>query len=402
MVKAAVLGYGTVGSGVVQVIEENSDVIAAHGVDMHVKYILDLRDFPGDKYESLVTHDFEDIIKDDEVKVVCEAMGGVEPAFTFSKRALEAGKSVCTSNKELVAAKGAELMRIAKENNANYLFEASVGGGIPILRTINDALTAERIECVKGILNGTTNYILTKMEREGADFDVVLKEAQDKGYAERNPEADVEGHDACRKMAILVSLISHRRADWEQIRTEGITKVTPVDFKYAHKLGRTIKLIAMCQKTDKGFYAIVSPRMIDKDDPINCAQDVFNAVLVRSDMLDDSLYYGRGAGKLPTASAVVGDAVELAKHVGEHFSSGWSEEAENLVDIDSVEFSYFVRLGGSFADRRDELAASFGEVSEVNAGVEGEFGVITKPVSEGSFRAAYEKLADTKGYIRIG
>ena len=292
MIKAAVLGYGTVGSGIVSVIENNADVIREHGVDMSVKYILDLRDFPGDPFEDRIVHDFEQILADNEVKIICEAMGGIEPAFTFSKRAMEAGKSVCTSNKELVAAKGAELMKTAKENNVNYLFEASVGGGIPILRTLNDALTADRIESIDGILNGTTNYILTKMEQEGADFDAVLKEAQEKGYAERNPEADIEGYDACRKTAILVSLISHKSANWEDIRTEGITKISPVDFEYAHVLGRTIKLICSLWKTENGYGAIVSPRMIDKDNPINCAQGVFNAILVHSDMLDDSLYYG--------------------------------------------------------------------------------------------------------------
>ncbi|MCR5208796.1 MAG: homoserine dehydrogenase [Lachnospiraceae bacterium] len=401
MVKAAVLGYGTVGSGIVEVIEKNADVIAAHGVDMHVKYILDLRDFPGDPFEKLVVHDIETILADDEVKVVCEAMGGVEPAFTFSKRAMEAGKSVCTSNKELVAAKGDELMKIAKENNVNYLFEASVGGGIPIIRTLNDALTAERIESIQGILNGTTNYILTKMEREGADFDGVLKEAQEKGYAERNPEADIEGYDACRKIAILVSVISHKKADWEKVRTEGITKITPEDFRYAHKLGRTIKLIAMCEKKGDGYYAMVSPRMIKQDNPINAAQDVFNAVLVHSDMLDDSLYYGRGAGKLPTASAVVGDAIEEARHIGEHFSAGWTSEEAKLLDIDTYKTSYFVRLKGAAADRKAELEGAFSKFELVDAGIDGEFGIVTGELEEGAFLKAFGSLKDATGYIRL-
>ncbi len=401
MIKAAVLGYGTVGSGIVSVIENNADVIAAHGVDMHVKYILDLRDFPGDPFEKLVVHDFDQILNDDEVKIVCEAMGGTEPAFTFSKKAMEAGKSVCTSNKELVAAKGAELMEIAKKNNVNYLFEASVGGGIPILRTLNDALTAERIESIQGILNGTTNYILTKMEKEGADFDAVLKEAQEKGYAERNPEADIEGYDACRKIAIIVSLISHKRADWEQIHTEGITKISSVDFKYAHKLGRTIKLIAACHKTEKGYAAIVSPRMIDKENPINCAQGVFNAVLVHSDMLDDSLYYGRGAGKLPTASAVVGDAVELARHLGDHFSAGWSAEEVALDPVEDSEFEYFVRCKGAFSDNEAALKAAFGFVKPVDASEAGEFGFTTSLMKEGSFMNAYNALDGKLNYIRL-
>ncbi len=399
MIKAAVLGYGTVGSGIVSVIENNADVIREHGVDMGVKYILDLRDFPGDPFEDRIVHDFEQILADDEVKIICEAMGGIEPAFTFSKRAMEAGKSVCTSNKELVAAKGAELMKTAKENNVNYLFEASVGGGIPILRTLNDALTADRIESIDGILNGTTNYILTKMEQEGADFDAVLKEAQEKGYAERNPEADIEGYDACRKTAILVSLISHKSANWEDIRTEGITKISPVDFEYAHVLGRTIKLICSLWKTENGYGAIVSPRMIDKDNPINCAQGVFNAILVHSDMLDDSLYYGRGAGRFPTASAVVGDAVELARHIGEHFSAGWSDEAVEFESPDNMTFNYLVRISGDKSTLKETV---FRNADIVDAGIEGETAFLTGDMKEGVFLSEYENLPNRISYIRLG
>ncbi|MDE6127806.1 MAG: homoserine dehydrogenase, partial [Lachnospiraceae bacterium] len=224
MIQAAVLGYGTVGSGVVEVIEKNADMVGRNaGEEIHVKYILDLRDFPGDPHEKDIIHDFNQIIEDDEVKIICETMGGVGAAYDFTKRALTAGKSVCTSNKELVAAHGPELLALAREHNCNYLFEASVGGGIPIIRPMKAALNAERIEAVTGILNGTTNYILTKMEKEGADFESVLKLAQDKGYAERNPEADVEGHDACRKIAILSSLMTGQNVDYRKIYTEGIT-----------------------------------------------------------------------------------------------------------------------------------------------------------------------------------
>ena len=233
MINVAVLGYGTVGSGVVEVIEQNKALVNKKSAEeLNVKYILDLRDFPGDPYENKVVHDVNVILNDDEVSIVCEVMGGVGAAYQFTKQALEKGKSVCTSNKELVAKHGPELLELAKANNCNYLFEASVGGGIPIIRPINDCLTAEKIESITGILNGTTNYILSKMEKEGADFADVLKEAQDKGYAERNPEADVEGHDACRKIAILSSLMMGKNVDSEKVFTEGITKITVDDYIY--------------------------------------------------------------------------------------------------------------------------------------------------------------------------
>ena len=245
MVNIAVLGYGTVGSGVVEVLHVNNQTIAGRaGEEIHVKYVLDLKEFPGTLVEDLIVHDFEQIVNDDEVKVVVEVMGGTDPAYTFVKRSLEAGKSVVTSNKALVAKHGSELLAIAKEKNVNFLFEASVGGGIPIIRSLNNALTGDEVEQITGILNGTTNYMMTKMFYDGADYDEVLKEAQDNGYAERNPEADVEGYDACRKIAILSSIISGKYVDFEDIYTEGITKITKTDMKYAKKLGMTIKLLA--------------------------------------------------------------------------------------------------------------------------------------------------------------
>ena len=238
MIQVAVLGYGTVGSGVVEVIEKNkAEINKKSGEELNIRYILDLRDFPGDPYEDKVVHDVELILNDPEVQIICETMGGLKPAYDFTRRALLAGKSVCTSNKELVAVHGPELIQIAHENKCNYLFEASVGGGIPIIRPLNYSLTAEKIDAITGILNGTTNYILSKMEKEGADFADVLKEAQEKGYAERNPEADVEGYDACRKIAILSSLMSGKNVKYEDIYTEGITKITSTDFTYAHAMG---------------------------------------------------------------------------------------------------------------------------------------------------------------------
>ena len=263
MIQIAVLGYGTVGSGVVEVIETNkADINKKAAQELEIKYILDLRDFPGDPYESKVVHDYSLILNDPEIEIICETMGGTKPAYEFTKKALLSGKSVCTSNKELVAAHGPELIKIAKENHCNYLFEASVGGGIPIIRPLNYSLTAERIDGITGILNGTTNYILTKMDRDGADFEAVLKEAQEKGYAERNPEADVEGYDACRKIAILSSLMCGKNVSYEDIYTEGITKISSADFKYAKQMNKSIKLLALSRDSEEGFFAMVAPFLI--------------------------------------------------------------------------------------------------------------------------------------------
>ena len=301
MIQIAVLGYGTVGSGVVEVINTNHDSINKRAEnEINIKYVLDLRDFPGDPVEKVLVHDYEVIANDPEVDIVVEVMGGVEPAYTFTKRALEAGKSVCTSNKELVARHGTELLAIAKEHGANYLFEASCGGGIPIIRPLNSSLTADEIDEVTGILNGTTNYIL-------ADYDTVLKEAQANGYAERNPEADVEGYDACRKIAILSSLAYGKEVNYEEVYTEGITKITAEDIKYATSMGTAIKLLATSRKVGNQYYAMVSPVMIDAKNPLYSVNGVFNAIFIHGNVLGDAMFYGSGAGKLPTASGPAAD-----------------------------------------------------------------------------------------------
>lgn len=386
MVKVAVLGYGTVGSGIVEVIKKNQEMVNKKaGEDVDVKYILDLRDFPGDPYEQLVVHDAEIILNDPEVAVVCEAMGGVEPAYTFSKRALLAGKSVCTSNKELVAKHGPELIRLARENQCNYLFEASVGGGIPIIRPINSSLTPEKIDSVTGILNGTTNYILTKMQAEGSDFAEVLKEAQEKGYAERNPEADVEGYDACRKIAILSSLVYGKHVNFEDIYTEGITKITTDDFKYAKKLGFSIKLLAKSKCVEDRYFAMVAPCMISKDNPLFGVNDVFNAVLVHGNTLGSTMYYGRGAGKLPTASAVVSDVIDCVKHLGKTVFCIWEEENLELADIKEDVRQFFVRAKGT---DQAAIEASFGKVTVVDACVADEIGFLTLKMSEKAYKEA--------------
>lgn len=392
MIHVAVLGYGTVGSGVVEVIERNKALVNKKACEeLNVKYILDLRDFPGDPYEAKVVHDVNVILNDPEVSIVCETMGGVKPAYDFTKNALLKGKSVCTSNKELVANHGPELLQIAKENNCNYLFEASVGGGIPIIRPINEALTAEKIESITGILNGTTNYILTKMQNDGAKYEDVLKRAQEKGYAERNPEADVEGYDACRKIAILSSLMVGKNVKYEDIYTEGITKITVDDFVYAKAMGKSIKLLAMSKSLEQGTLAMVSPCMIDSENPLYMVQNVFNAILVKGNMMGESMYYGKGAGKLATASAVVGDVIECARNMGRTLPIFWDAENEKLVDIAEVERAFFVRANMS---AKAEVMAAFagGEVVEV-AGRD-DFGYVTPVMKEKDFAAKYEALGD--------
>ncbi len=400
MIHVAVLGYGTVGSGVVEVIEKNkAEVNMKSGAELNVKYILDLRDFPGDPYEDKVVHDYEVILNDEEVSIICETMGGVRPAYDFTKKALLKGKSVCTSNKELVANHGPELISIAKENNCNYLFEASVGGGIPIIRPLNASLTAEKIVAVTGILNGTTNYILSKMENEGADFDAVLKVAQEKGYAERNPEADVEGYDACRKIAILSSLMHGKNVNYEKIYTEGITKITADDFAYAKAMGKSIKLLAMSKATEDGDIAMVSPFMIDSENPLRMVNGVFNAILVKGNMLGDSMYYGRGAGKLPTASAVVGDVIECARNQGRFLPCFWDAQEAVLADISEMKRSFFVRAraGGKAA-----LEAAFPGGTFVEPEGRTDIGYVTLPVKEKDFASKYAALGDIAyGRIRI-
>ena len=390
MIQVAVLGYGTVGSGVVEVIEKNKkEINKKSGEELNVKYILDLREFPGDPYENKVVHDVEMILRDPEIKIICETMGGINPAYDFTKRALLSGKSVCTSNKELVAAHGPELIRIAHANQCNYLFEASVGGGIPIIRPLNYSLTAEKIDAITGILNGTTNYILSKMEREGADFETVLKEAQEKGYAERNPEADVEGYDACRKIAILSSLMTGKNVNYEDIYTEGITKITATDFVYAKEMNKTVKLLAQSKEVDGKFYAMVSSFMIGKDHPLAMVNDVFNAVFVHGNMLGDSMYYGRGAGKLPTASAVVSDVVDCARHIGKVIMCFWDDETVKLTGIDEASRKFFVRVA---AEKEKEAIAVFGSMAVVEADVAGEFAFVTDAMTEKEFNEKAEKV----------
>ncbi len=387
----AILGYGTVGSGVYDVLTKNADIIASRvGTELKIKYVLDLREFPGDPVESVLVHDFKQVVNDPEVDIVVEVMGGVHPAYEFSKEAIEKGKSVCTSNKELVAKHGAELISLAKSKNCNYLFEASVGGGIPIIRQLIRSITADEIERIDGILNGTTNYMMTRMKNEGLAFDDVLKSAQDKGYAERNPAADIEGHDACRKIAILTSLAYGKQVDYEEIHTEGITKISDIDVEYSNKLGRAIKLLGSSERTAEGeVFAIVAPKMIKRENPLFMVDGVFNAILVEGNMLDEVMCYGKGAGKLPTASAVVSDVIDAAKHPGVSIPIIWSEEKLELGKFENMKNAFFFRVPASMKEAA--LAAVKAEVvlEDVH---DGEIGIVTPVMTEGEFEKAVKDL----------
>lgn len=392
MAKVAVLGYGTVGSGVVEILNTNAEsILKKAGESIEVKSVLDLRDFPGDPVQEKIVHDIDLIINDDEIDVVVEVMGGVEPAFTFVKRALEAGKSVCTSNKALVAAHGAELLAMAKKRSLNFMFEASVGGGIPIIRPLNQALTADEITKITGIMNGTTNYILTKMSNEGSSYQEVLKEAQELGYAERNPEADVEGYDACRKIAILTSLASGKTVNFEEVTTEGITKISNEDFKYVEKMGCVIKLLATSYRKDGKVYAITSPFLIDTTHPLYNVNGVLNGIYVNGNMVGDVMFFGAGAGKLPTASAVVGDIIDCVKHKGTNVMVIWDDEKLTLADTSEEERRFFVRVPADVTEAT--VKELFGDVNVVKAdGLDNEYGFVTGIMTEGKFAEAAAKV----------
>ena len=396
MVNIAVLGYGTVGSGVVEVINTNHNSINKRaGAEINIKYVLDLRDFPGDPVQEILVHDYEIIANDPEVDIVVEVMGGIEPAYTFVKRALEAGKSVCTSNKALVAKHGPELMEIARQKDINFLFEASCGGGIPIIRALNSSLTADEIDEITGILNGTTNYMLYKMSTEGSEFDAVLKEAQEKGYAEADPTADVEGYDACRKIAILSSLAYGKFLNYEEIYTEGITKVTPEDMEYAAELGMTVKLLATSRKVgNDSFYAMVAPFLLGKNSPLYSVNGVFNSVFVHGNVLGDAMFYGSGAGKLPTASAVVADVVDEAKHLHRNIMTNWTSRPLHLMELDQVAGRFFVRVKGATVEQVEEV---FGKVEIVNLKkLPGEFAFVTSVMKQAEYK---EKAARLNGKV---
>ena len=383
MVQVAVMGHGVVGSGVVEVIMNHRDgIMKRSDAELNVKYILDIREFPDSPYADKFTKNFDDILNDDEVKVVAEVMGGVHPAYDFTKACLLAGKSVVTSNKELVATKGAELLQIAKDNNVNYLFEASVGGGIPIIRPISLCLAANEVIEVAGILNGTTNFILAKMIKDSMSFEDALKMAQQLGYAERNPAADVEGHDACRKICILASLCYGKHIYPEFVHTQGITKMTLADVAYAASWGGVVKLIGQVKKLDDGKLDItVEPMLIEKSSQLAGVDDVFNGILVRGDSTGDVVFFGKGAGKLPTASAVVADIIDCVKHLKERKFVFWEDGDGSLVKpYEKTEYPIYIRAEAedkkAAAEKAAELFPDMKVIVRADAG-ENEFAFVT-------------------------
>lgn len=400
-IKVGLLGAGTVGSGVLTVLEENTAEIEKKvGVPIHVSKIL-VRDMKkakelSEKYQ--LTDKIEDIVEDPEIDIVVELIGREHPAKEYIAAALEHKKNVVTANKDVLAKYGKELFPLAEENKVDFMFEASVGGGIPIIRPLCTSLAQEHIESITGILNGTTNYILSKMENEGADFETVLKRAQEKGYAERNPEADVCGYDAGRKIAILTSLAYGKNVDFADLYVEGITQITRMDFAYAKKLGTTIKLFAKSQCIDGKYYAMVAPFMVTADNPLYAVQNVFNAILVHGNMVGDTMYYGKGAGKLATASAVVADVIDCAKHLGKHVQVIWEEDKLEISPMDDFTRRFFVRVKGT---DRAQITENFGEVEFIDSVAEEETGFITSEMTEKAYEECAKKAGNVINRIRF-
>lgn len=365
MIYTAIMGHGVVGSGVAEILINHNSLINEKTKDtVEVKYILDLRDFNDVPYSDKFIKDFEKIANDDEIKIVVEVMGGVNPAYDFVKRCLLAGKSVVTSNKELVAAKGYELLSIAKEKNVNFLFEASVGGGIPILRPMAQCLSANEITEVKGILNGTTNYILNKMIVDNMEFESALALAQEMGFAEKNPAADIEGHDACRKICILASLAFGKHVYPEQVKTEGITNITLTDVEYADSFDCAIKLIGIAKKLDNGkITAKVQPMLVSQNHILSDVDGVFNAIMVTGDAVGDVMFYGKGAGKMPTASAVVADVIDCAKHLNARKYLDWADGSDDYVTEPNEKTRLYVY---AHSDNYDALCKQFETVFSNN------------------------------------
>lgn len=389
MIKAAILGHGTVGSGVYEVFEMNAEKIARTvGEPVEVKYVLDLRDFSHLPYGHKFVNDFSVIENDPEVSVVCEVMGGVRAAYDFTKRCLLAGKSVCTSNKELVASKGDELLQIAEEHNVNYLFEASVGGGIPIIRPMIQCLAANEFNQICGILNGTTNYILTQMIKNGVAFEDALGQAQVNGYAEADPTADIEGHDACRKICILSDLAFGDKFDPEAVSCEGISRITLRDVECADRLGCVIKLIGRAVRCADGTaYAFVAPHLVPKESPLAAVEDVFNAIMVEGNATGDVMFYGKGAGKLATASAVCADMLDCIAHREHRRRISWGDGSQKLLrPLDTFVSPWYVRYQGPRAAL--EAALPCESVREVG----GELAASVSALSTADLKARIAKL----------
>lgn len=374
VVNVAVMGHGVVGSGVVEVLLNHEENIAKKAKNtIHVKYILDLRDFPALSYSDRFIKSFDPILQDDSVRVVVEVMGGIHPAYDYVKACLEKGKSVVTSNKELVAQCGAELLKIANENNVNFLFEASVGGGIPVLRPIAQCLAANDLYEVYGILNGTTNFILTKMIKEKMDFNSALKLAQQLGYAEKDPTADVEGIDACRKICILASISFGKHVYPNQVSTEGISQITLQDVTFAQRAGYVIKLIGHAMLLEEGKVTVaVYPALVPVENQLANVDDVFNAIMVRGDAIGDVMFYGRGAGKLPTASAVVADVIDCVKHLQARKYLSWEDGSKDyVVPLGTIKTRLYVRVAvENIVEAQSVLESVFGKLDYLNTPAE--------------------------------
>lgn len=379
MIKIAIIGFGVVGSGVYEVLRTNAaDITVNAGEEIDIKYILDIRDFSSHSESHLFVNDINTILNDDEVEIVVETMGGLEPANTFTRACLNKGKSVVTSNKELVATFGDELFQIASDNNCKYLYEASVGGGIPIILPLSKCLAANRIDKIAGILNGTTNYILTRMFKDNASFEAALKEAQEKGYAEKDPTADVEGLDTGKKICILSSMVNREKINHEDVHTDGITKITLEDTEYASRFSSVIKLIGMCERVGDKYAVVVAPMLVGDDSPLFGVDGVFNGIMVSGNMLGDSLFYGRGAGKLPTASAVVADVIDIAKNKNEKFTKHWvAAQKDVLLPYEEIKTAMYLRIESEdVLTAIDYIKKAFNKELhiEINGG---EFAVIT-------------------------
>ena len=402
MINIAVLGFGNIGSGVVELTDTNRhELQKAVPEGICVKRILDIRSFPGSPYADRITDDFDEILSDPDISIICETMGGKEPARTYTMRALEKGISVCSSNKELVEAFGPELLQTARENHCSYLFEASVGGGIPLLHPLIACLAQEKITSITGILNGTTNYILTQMDQFGAEYADALREAQEKGYAERDPEADVEGHDTGRKIAILSSIMTGKTVRYDALHVEGISKITAADFAYARALGRSIRLLGISRLTDRGLSAMTAPFLIPKDHMLSSVRDVFNGVCVHGETVDDLMFYGRGAGKRPTASAVLADVVSAVLHPDGALPITWKMDRMELTDPAQVENRFLTRVARENADAARKafdgcIALEPDPIDRLD-----EYAFVTAPICEGAYFSRLNSIGGVRGYLRI-
>lgn len=399
MINVAIMGFGTIGSGVYEVIKKNNKVLKSEiKDDIQVKSILELREIEENEIAKYQVKDFTEIEKDSEIQIVVETMGGTKPAYEFVKRSLLAGKHVVTSNKALVAAHGTELIHLAKEQAVSFLFEASVGGGIPVIRTMAKAYAGEHIKEIKGILNGTTNFILSKMDEEGESFKEALAKAQELGYAEKDPSADIEGHDTCRKIAILSSLASSKEVNYQEIYTEGITNIDKLDFAYAKKLGASIKLFGVAEFIEDKLYSYVCPILVSHENPLYMVKSVFNGIMVEGNMLGKSMLYGSGAGKLPTASAVVADVIAGARHLNKNVQMGWEEEKLHVEPFLDSEHRYLIRFQGISVEK---VKKEFKGEEILQLDNQEEFAILTSIMKECVFQEKMKGIRGIIKYIRV-